>query len=316
MPRVRLTPGRLTAIWCVLRSLHRLGGSAGPNELLAYASRSALRVGALPIPDGIRLGLEARVVRERIGMYELTDLGRAALGFGVEDEPPPEARRFFLSILLLTDPPAWTAYWQGDPASLDLVIPDSERQLLREAGLAANRSLDEDVSSWVFWEALRRVPLVSETGTQRKIIGDAGEELSLAFERARLMSDGYPELAASVQWLSRESDAYGFDILSFAGGANRPNDRIAIEVKSSSLPRAGAFHFYLSSHEWETAERMADRYRVHIWTSVNPGPPPRAGEEGPVIVEPQSLIGHLPVTPPCRDRCQWQSTEIYLPIAG
>jgi len=156
--------------------------------------------------------------------------------------------------------------------------------------------------------------LVAEGAAQRKVIGDAGEELSLAFERQRLTDEGFPELAAEVQWLSRESDAYGFDILSFSGRAGgTPDDRRAIEVKSTSLPRGDSFHFYLSAHEWETAADLGDRYVIHIWTRVDPGPPPLAREGGPVLVRPHDLTSHIPGGPSCSGRCRWETVGIYLP---
>jgi hypothetical protein len=314
MPSVAMTAGRLTALWAVLRSLDKLGGDAAPAVLTAYSSRSALRFGALPIRDGLRLAIEGQLIRERTDRYELTDLGRAALAMGVEDEPSLEARRFFVSVLLLAEPPPWVAYWQGDPKALDLVVPEGERRTLVDSGLLPPPPMDQDLGSWAFWQALGRVPLVAETAAQRKIIGDAGEELSLAFERQRLREEGYPELALQVQWLSRESDAYGFDILSFAGRRGQvPKERLAIEVKSSSLPRAALLHFFLSTHEWETATQLGERYLVHIWTLVDPGPPAIAREGGPMVVLAADLTDHLPGATACPGRCQWQTAEIYLP---
>jgi hypothetical protein len=313
MPSVALSSGRLTALWLVLRSLDRLGGTATGVELTSFASRSALRSGALPIRDGMQLAREGRLVEDRAQSIELTDLGRGALALGVEDDPSPEARRFFLSVLLLSDPPPWVAYWQGDPAALDLVLPERERRTLADSGLLP-AAADDDMTAWAFWQALGRVPLVAETAAQRKVIGDAGEALSLAYERQRLTDEGFPELAIGVQWLSRESDAYGFDILSFSGRAGgNPEDRRAIEVKSTSLPRGRAFHFYLSAHEWETAAELGDRYVIHIWTGVDPGPPPQAREGGPVVVRPLDLDGHIPREPACGERCRWETAGIYLP---
>ena len=49
----------------------------------------------------------------------------------------------------------------------------------------------------------------------RKAIGDAGEELSFDYERRRLREEGFPDLAARVRWVARETAAYGFDVLSF-----------------------------------------------------------------------------------------------------
>lgn len=314
MAIVPLTAGRLTSLWLVLRSLARLGGSVTSAELLGYASRSSLRSGALPIRDGLRLASQGALIRESGQRLELTDLGLAGLALGTEDEPSVEARRFFVSILLLTDPPAWVAYWQGDPSALDLVLPQGERRTLLDLELLPSPQANEDLRSWAFWQALRRVPLVAATAAQRKIIGDAGEELSLAYERRRLQEEDLPDLAARVQWVSRESDAYGFDILSFKGRrGSKPDENLAIEVKSSALPRGNWIHFFLSAHEWEMAAELGERYVVHVWTRVDPGPPPVARDDGPLLVQVPELVRHLPRPTECADRCQWQVAEIYYP---
>lgn len=137
----------------------------------------------------------------------------------------------------------------------------------------------------------------------------------MQFERQRLIDDGRPDLAAQVQWLARESDAYGFDILSFMGGRETDADsRIAIEVKASTLPSAAHLHFFLSAHEWETAKLLGDRYRVHAWLNIDPGPPPKAQEQGPIIVASSTIVSHLPETPDCGERCRWYTAEVFLAL--
>lgn len=314
MPSVSLSAGRITACWFALRSLQRLGGRATSSDLLAHASRTSLRSGGLPIRDGIRLAIEGALIGQHQDRLELTEIGLSALGFGTEDEPAPVARRFLVTRLLLADPPPWVAYWQGDPEALNHILPPSERRTLTESGLLPSENMSNDLDSWAFWRALNRVPLMSETAAHRKRLGDAGEHLSMEYERQRLRGDGHLDLAAQVQWLARESDAYGFDILSFLGGSGPDaGTRIAIEVKTTSLPRAAELHFFLSAHEWETAEHLGERYLVHAWTRVDPGPPPVAREQGPLFVAVASIAPHIPMAPGCDERCRWQTAEIFLP---
>lgn len=314
MPSVSLSAGRITACWFALRSLQNLGGQAAQTELITHASRSSLRSGGLPIRDGVVLAVEggfASLAKDRLA---LTEIGLAALQLGNEDEPTGDARRFVVTRLLLANPPPWVAYWQGDPAALEYVLPVSERKTLVDAGLLPLADAAQDLDSWAFWRALGRVPLMSETAAHRKRLGDAGEHLSVEYERARLLAEDHPALAAAVQWLARESDAYGFDILSYKGGNGPdPDVRVAIEVKTTSLPRAAELHFFLSAHEWDTAQRLGDRYRVHAWTNVDPGPPPVALEPGPLFIEPGTIAAHLPGVPWCDERCRWQTAEVYLP---
>ena len=314
MPSVSLSPGRITACWFVLRCLERMGGKASRSDLITVASRSSLRSGGLPIRDGIRLAAEGRLISTDNDSLVLSEIGNEVLALGTEDEPTPPVRRYLVSRLLLIDPPTWVIYWQGDSQALDHILPANERKTLDDAGLLPTEGIPADLSTWVFWTALRRVPLVSETAAHRKALGDAGELLSLEYERSRLERDGLSDLAPMVRWLARESDAYGFDILSFVGGSGSDaRDHLAIEVKSTSLPRASDLHFFLSAHEWETAQLLGERYVIHAWSRVDPGPPPVSRDPGPVVVSPRLIVSHLPSDPDCAERCRWQTAEIFLP---
>jgi Domain of unknown function (DUF3883) len=315
MASVVLSPGRLTALWLVLRTTQKLGGDGDAAEITRYAARSSLRSGALPVTDGLRLAREGGFLRERGGRLVLEPLGLRALDLATEDEPPPDARRLFMSVLLLRDPPPWVAYWQGRPESIDLVVPERERRSLEDAYLFPPRPDTDLLAQWAFWRALSRVPLMDETAAQRKAIGNVGEELTIAYERERLRAEGFADLGAQVRWLARESDAYGFDVLSFAGrSAHQPDTQIAVEVKSSSLPASTYFRLFLSAHEWETAATLGDRYVIHVWTGADPGPPPQG--RGPILVRPSDLARHLPSDPDCDDPCRWQTAEIHLQLGS
>lgn len=316
MASVRVTRGRLTALWLVLRTLDKLGQQAEVSDVQMYARRSALRGGGLPIGDGVRLAREGRFVTERAGVVALEPLGRRALQLSCEDEPPESVLRLFISVLLLADPPAWVAWWQGAPHDLEDVIPENEKQVMRDAGLLPLPP-ETDPSGWGWWQALSQVPLPEQTALRRKHIGDAGERLTVAFEQWRLTQEGHPDLAADVRWVAQESDAYGFDVLSFAGSADanlQPHDAIAIEVKSTSLPAVAVFRMFLTAHEWRTAEGLGQRYRMHLWAAVEPGPPARSRQHEPIVLPATDLIKHLPGTPPCADWCSWQTARVELPL--
>src|SRR2546428_71276 len=211
------TPGRLTALWTILRTLGKLGGRVSVNEALSFASRSALRYGGLPIQDGYRLALRGGFVREIEDEIEPSDLGEEALHLCNEDEPDALVRRLFVSVLILRDPPPWVALWQGDSNSLDLVLSPGDRQVLTAADLYPPQKTDDNLLRKGWWSALAVVPLPEEVLAQRKLIGNSGEELSYEFERHRLTEEGFPRLAEQVRWVGRESPAYGFAIASFSG---------------------------------------------------------------------------------------------------
>ena len=313
---VPLTPGRLTALWLVIRSLAKLGGRVDAEELVGFAVKSSLRSGGLPVRDGLRLAVRGRFVLETPLGLSLTVTGREALGLCVEDEPNGSVRRLFLSVLVLMDPPAWVAYWQGDPTSLELLLSDTDRSLLGSAGLYPRRLQEHDLALAGWWDALAVVPLSESLLALRKAIGDAGEELSIAYERARLHTQGHPELAERVWWAGRESPAYGFDVGSFVGGDGTaaPDTPLAIEVKSVAYPVARVFPLHLTVHEWRTACRLGIRHQFHLWDSVKlpvlAYDPPRA----PRMAVLADISSHLPASPSCGGTCTWESTLVELPI--
>jgi hypothetical protein len=316
MPSVPITRGRLTALWLLLRSADKLGGRTEVSELMAYAQRSSLRAGGLPISDGLRLARGGGFLFERAGTVDITELGSQALLRGFEDEPVAEVIRLFISVLLLRDPPPWVAYWQGDPSSVEAIVPPSELRLMKDCGLFPTPT-SEDIAGWGLWQALSRVPLPEDTARQRKVTGDAGEELTMQYEQRRLESEGFPDLAGQIQWVAQESAAYGFDVLSFngrSGPGSDPRRQLAIEVKSTLLPAASTFRFYLTAHEWETALGLGEHYIFHLWSSVDPGPPAKSSNASPHVVPAASIASHLPVNPPCDGWCEWENASLTLPL--
>src|SRR6266704_6802309 len=267
----RFTPGRFTALWVVLRSVAKLGGTAGREEVLAFARRDGLRSGGLPVKDGYHLAVLGGFLRDDTAV-SLTELGCGAVGRSEEEEPPDDVLRLFASVLFLRHPPAWVAYWQGDPSSLDLVLPEPAREILQEAHL-----LDAgqgDLEAWALWDALSEVPPLEVLAEQRKAIGDTAEELSFEYEKQRLVREGYPRLAMRVRWVAKESAAYGFDILSFCGSSRSPGfpeRRFAIEVKGQTVTSQNQFTLFLTSHEWRTALALGDQYVFHLWDAIRPG---------------------------------------------
>jgi len=267
----RLTPGRFTALWLVLRALLHLGRHADKDELLAFARRNGLRAGGLPIADGYALAVLGAFIDERGNTVELTELGASALERGGEDEPTQDVSRFLASVLLLRRPPTWVAYWQGDPTSLDLVLPEPSREILRDAALLPTPE-PSDPESWSLWNALKAVPALDTSLAFRAEVGRSAERVVLGAEKRRLESEGFPELAAKVRWVAQESAAYGFDILSYCGArfaAPSSMTPMAIEVKATASPPGSAVSFFLTRHEWETAQRFPWTYVIkHLAGSV------------------------------------------------
>jgi hypothetical protein len=307
--------GRITALWLVLRTLAKFGNRGTTTEVISFASRSSLRSGSLPVKDGYRLALVGGFVKQDGFESRVADLGLTALGLCNEDEPNEEVRRLLVSTIILRRPPAWVAYWQGDPSSLDLVVPEGDRELLESAGLLPPDTGDLRRRAW--WLALGAVPLPDQMLSLRKAIGDAGEELSYRFEKARLVAQGFPQLADSVTWVAKESPAYGFDIASFAGSSfpgREPDSPLAIEVKSVSYPVRSVFPFHITSHEWATARELETHYVFHLWPAVRTAPEIGASAAEPTLAAVPDVAPHVAGGSTCGGRCRWDSMLIELPL--
>ena len=313
----RLTRGRLTATWVVLRSASRLGNVISRDELISFARRSGLRSGGLPISDGFDLALIGDFINLEGPTVSISHLGLEALSRCKTEEPNPDVLRLFLSVFLLRFPPAWVAFWQGDPSSLDVVLPEPTKELLADADVAAEPDTS-DLESWALWDALQCLPQPTETAAQLKAVGNAAEQLSVEYEKRRLAKEGYPDLSGHVRWVARESAAYGFDILSFFGSSHAsraPTSRLAIEVKGQSLTARQNFSFFLTRHEWRTANSIMDAYIFHFWHGIAQcGSTPIAAHSNPVVVTPGAVAEHIPLRPVCGSTCDWNSARITLPI--
>jgi hypothetical protein len=307
--------GRITALWLVLRTLSKFGNRAATTEVISFALRSSLRSGSLPVRDGYRLAIMGGFVREEGDETRVADLGFTALGLCDEDEPSEEVRRLLVSTIILRHPPAWVAYWQGDPSSLDLVVPQGDRKLLESAGLLPPDPSDLRRRAW--WLALGAVPLPEEMQSLRKVIGDAGEELSYRYEKTRLTAQGFAQLADCVTWVAKESPAYGFDIASFAGTSfpgREADSPLAIEVKSVSYPVRAVFPFHLTFHEWTTALELDKQYVFHFWSCVRAGPQAAADKSEPRVTGVENVAHHVAAPSMCGGRCRWDSMLVELPL--
>lgn len=311
----RLTPGRFTALWVVLRALLHLGERADREELLSFARRSGLRAGGLPISDGYALAAAGGFVVEQDDAVSLSDVGRAALGRCAEEEPTQEVSRFLASVLLLRRPPTWVAYWQGDPGSLDLVLPEPSREILRDAGLLPEASAT-DPETWSLWNALTAVPALDISLAFRAEVGREAERAVLEAERRRLTAEGFPSLAAKVRWVAQESAAYGFDVLSYCGGRSgsaAAGAPLAIEVKATASPANNVVSFFLTRHEWHTAHRFPWVYVIRYVCGVRPG----AGETiaaGGIDVPLAVVRAHVPLDVlACEGNCRWETTLVSIP---
>ena len=75
------------------------------------------------------------------------------------------------------------------------------------------------------------------------------EELSISESKAKKL----------IKWVSRESDNFGYDILS----VNKGNTPRYIEVKATQR-KAGDMDFYYTENEYETAKMFGKNYFIYV----------------------------------------------------
>ena len=96
-----------------------------------------------------------------------------------------------------------------------------------------------------------------------KKLGDRGEYIVYQAEVSRLMEElsitEAEEAKKRIKWVSRESDAYGYDIQS----VNKDKTPRYIEVKATQR-KVGDMDFYYTENEYETAKKYGKNYYVYV----------------------------------------------------
>jgi hypothetical protein len=126
-------------------------------------------------------------------------------------------------------------------------------------------------------EAPERIPQIAEAPrqylarktnfTQRehnnRKLGEQGEAFVIEFERQRLIHANRPDLAAEVEWSSKEKgDGLGYDVRSFQWQNKQPiEEEHYIEVKTTN---SGKYQpFYISANELAYSKEYANRYSLY-----------------------------------------------------
>ena len=95
-----------------------------------------------------------------------------------------------------------------------------------------------------------------------KKLGDRGEYIVMQAEIQRLMEElSITEAKAKklIKWVSRESDAFGYDIQS----VNKDKTPRYIEVKATQR-KVGDMDFYYTENEYETAKKYGQDYYIYV----------------------------------------------------
>lgn len=137
----------------------------------------------------------------------------------------------------------------------DLVFPTNEGfeevTTLALIGTSANSSSTAKKTS-------SRTKDYEKESKRAKRIGDRGEKIVYDFEIDRV-TKLLKQAEKKVRWVSRESDSFGYDILS----VNDDGSERYIEVKATT-GKVGDTNFYYTAHELATAKEKGAAYYIYI----------------------------------------------------
>lgn len=159
-----------------------------------------------------------------------------------------------LQMLIRLHNPWWRRLAPYGRQRLATALSKDELQTFRSAGLMEQPPSALVVEWWDKLAAEART-IVDEN---LNIQGRYAEQLSLAYERARLESLGIDQ---QPKWIAIEDNGAGFDILSFDPSAYGVRNRL-IEVKSTQRNET---RLILTRGEWETALEFGEAYHFYIW---------------------------------------------------
>jgi len=107
-----------------------------------------------------------------------------------------------------------------------------------------------------------------ERERRNRQLGERAEAFVVELEKQRLISEGRADLAAEVEWSSKEKgDGLGFDIRSFDA---RCDEERFLEVKATTSGKY--FPFYISENERAFSNDQADAFRLYRLYEFNVAP--------------------------------------------
>ena len=114
---------------------------------------------------------------ERMGVSRLSRWVIARCGLPT---PRPAVLRLFVSVLLLAEPPPGWRGGRAHPMTLRMSFPTERSR--RRAIWDCCRHPYKPIPGWA-GGGVNQVPLPEQTAVRRKHIGDAGEQLTVSFDR-------------------------------------------------------------------------------------------------------------------------------------
>jgi hypothetical protein len=96
-----------------------------------------------------------------------------------------------------------------------------------------------------------------EQEQKNSVLGLKGEEIVIKYEKWRLITGGQGKYADKIEWISKNDDGAGFDILS----KNKNGTDRYIEVKTTKLSKETPFYF--SKNEYDFSKEKRKDYHLY-----------------------------------------------------
>lgn len=255
---MNISGGRIQLLALILKMCVKV--PAIHRQELEYRLKSQSEVHTLAlIQESLFLGLKSDLIREsEDSTLELTHLGESAMKSAGGELFETEMR--ILTRLITTVRRDLLKIGFMSIEELEELAPN-ERECLQQFGLL-DYHLSPAAERW--WAGLRSAGESFDSAILKEV-GDRAELASMNFEEARLRGLGLSH--KTVDWVSRETDFAGYDILSYVGEPPETLDRLCIEVKKLTSNPSGGFYFFVSRNEADVARKSAN-YVFHLWQSA------------------------------------------------
>lgn len=240
----KLSIGKLFDVLDLIKIIHDAGSEV---DLKKIKEAFEPRFHAAPLEEVLHICLSCHFLKIENNSLGLTTSGIQLSNYNAYDYKNP--LRSVIIEFIKAFKPSWAYMMQFGKAFIKAAgaLPTDTKECFVEAGL-----FEHDLDVLKEWEVVVR-SLKSEEFSRNDEIGLKGEYLTMLFESKRVGSE--------PRWISRETDAAGFDILSRLDNLNQEN--LAIEVKASERAFEEAWA-HITRNEWNVALNTRN-YVFHFW---------------------------------------------------
>jgi len=303
-----ITIGKITSIWVILNNIIKYP-DISEKDLITICLKSTLKGGSLPILESYKLATSSSIIKLN-EKYEIHNIIRKSLTREISHFSTQNTYRDLLLIILIYLKPPWITFIFGDLNEILFAMPwDWKESIIY---LELDNLEDQNVLIW--WKKIKRSLTFFENRLLKKI-GDIGESLTEKHEKRRLNKDNQYKLANNVKIISKVSDLFHYDVLSFTSKSwpisPLEKGELYIEVKSSTSKLEDSFSFYLTSSEWKKAEENSNRYFFYFWCDINI---PKIDEsiqgDGPYVFSTKFINNYIPKN--ISEKGIWQKCRITL----